>query len=95
MDDIFKFKPSGTHTSNSSIGTATELSKPASGADKILLQALGQNIRFTLDGTAPTTSSGFQLKAGDPAILIWMSDDITLTVIEEAGTATLEYLWGA
>lgn len=57
----------------------------------ILMQALTQNIRFTLDGTNPTASSGFQLKAGDPPLYIELGDRISLKVVRETAGAVLEY----
>lgn len=61
----------------------------------VAVQALTQNIRFTLDGTNPTASSGFQLKAGNPAIKIEMADTVTLKFIREAAGAVLELQAGA
>lgn len=57
----------------------------------ILVQALTQNIRYTLDGTSPTAGSGFQLKAGDPPLYIELGDRINLKVIRETSGAVLEY----
>jgi len=61
----------------------------------VAVQALGQNIRFTLSGTNPTASSGFQLKAGDPAILLEIADTVTLKFIGEASGAILQLQAGA
>lgn len=91
--DTFEFNPIGSHVDGATISSATTLTPPT-GATKILIQALTQNVRFTLDGTAPTASLGFQLVAGDPAVLIPLGTDTTLKVIEEAATADLQYQWG-
>lgn len=85
--------PVGSHTDGADISSAVELTPPA-GATKLLVQALTQNVRYTLDGTTPTASKGFQMKAGDPPIVIPIDDDTTITVIEEAATADLQYQWG-
>jgi len=61
----------------------------------VAVQALAQNIRFTLSGTNPTTSSGFQLKAGDPVVLIELTDTMTLKFIGEASGAILQLQAGA
>jgi len=61
----------------------------------VAVQALAQNIRFTVDGTNPTTASGFQLKAGDPAIKIEIADTVTLKFIGEASGAILQLQAGA
>ena len=89
----FPFSPIGVHVSAPNIASATTLT-PASGATKILWQALTANVRYTLDGSAPTASTGFQIKAGDPPFIIQLSDNITIKVIQEAGGADLEYEWG-
>jgi len=46
------YAPVGAHSSGADISSATTLTKEA-GANSILIQALTQNVRFTLDGTAP------------------------------------------
>lgn len=83
--------PIGSHTVNNSLSSAATLTKPA-GARSLLAQALTQNIRFTLDGTTPTASTGFQLKAGDPPVLIPVVGS-TIKFIEETATAVLQYQW--
>lgn len=60
-------------------------------ANGILVQALTQNIRFTLTGTNPSASTGFQLKAGDPPLFIGLDRNITLKFFREASGAVLEY----
>lgn len=87
------FTPISAHSDGAVITSATTLTPPA-GARKLLIQALGQNVRFTLDGTAPTASRGFQLKAGDLPLLIGVGAGTTLKVIEETATADLQYQWG-
>lgn len=89
-----QFTPVGSHSDGATISSATTLSKPA-GATKLLIQALGQNVRFTLDGTAPTASKGFQLKAGDPPVVIPISASTVVKVIEETATADLQYQYGS
>lgn len=80
----------GAHGSNSSLSTVQTLTTPG-GAGRILVQALTQNIRFTMDGTAPTASLGFQLKAGDPMLMIPITPGMQLKFIQESATATLQY----
>lgn len=88
------FNPSGAHSSDLAIATAQTLTKPT-GATKLMIQALSQNVRYTLDGTAPTASSGFQLRAGDPPVIIPIGSNTVIKVIQEATTASLQYQWGA
>lgn len=83
-------RPVGAHSSGATISNATVITIP-SGARYIRLQALTQNVRYTLDGTTPTTSVGFQLKAGDPPISLWVETGVALTVIQESATASLQY----
>jgi len=87
------FQPVGSHFDGTTISSATALT-PASGANKLLIQALDQNVRITLDGTTPTATKGFQLVAGDPPVLIGVDAATTITVIEEAATADIQYQWG-
>lgn len=82
-----------THQSYILGAGAVTLSVPLH-AQSILMQALTQNIRYTLDGTTPTASTGFQLKAGDPPRLVVLSNRITLKFIRETSGAILEYEYG-
>src|SRR5688572_10775987 len=88
------FKPLGAHIDGTAISSAVILSDTApAGASKLLIQALTQNIRFTLDGSVPTATTGFQLKAGDPPVLIPYGSGTIITVIEEAASADLQAQW--
>lgn len=87
------FNPLGSHSSGADISSAVTLTAPA-GATKLRMQAITQNVRYTLDGSTPTTSSGFELLAGDPAIIVPIESNTTVKVIEETSAADLEYQWG-
>ena len=93
-ESFFEFYPEGAHLQDTSIDTATTLTKPASGASKLLLQATEQAVRFTLDGTTPTTGKGFVLGADDPPVLLQVGEDVTVKVISETAGAAVEYQWG-
>lgn len=80
----------GSHTTNSSLASAVTLTRPA-GANRIMLQAFTQNVRFTLDGTVPTSSAGFRLDVGTYIVLPFTSTAIT--VIEESASASIQYQW--
>ena len=81
--------PNGSHTQTNSIASATEITIP-SGATRVVMQCATQNVRYTLDGTTPTTTLGFLItKATDP-IEVYVKG-CTLTVIEVATTAVLDY----
>lgn len=93
QDMLSSFEPVGTHVTNTDISTAAVLT-PATGATKLLIQTVGADIRYTLDGTVPTVASGFQLKADDTPIMIAVGFGVIVTVIEEGTAAVLEYQWG-
>src|SRR3990172_5934045 len=59
-----KFNPKGAHGRETSLTAAFAPVVPA-GATMCVVQALAQNVRFTLDGTTPTAAVGFQIAAGD------------------------------
>ena len=90
--DALLFEPIGAHVDGTTISSAVTLTPP-DGAAKLLIQALVQNIRITFDGTAPTVSLGFQLKAEDPMLLIPLGDDMVVKVIEETATADIQIQW--
>ena len=57
----------------------------------ILIQAFTQNVRVTIDGTTPTATVGFQVKAGDPAVFIGAPANTVLRFIEETASANIIY----
>ena len=63
------------------------------GARFVLVQAWAQNVRYTLDGTLPTATGGFQMVAGDPLLMIPCSTATTLTFCREVAGAVLEYIF--
>jgi len=87
------FRPIGAHVDGTDISSAVVLTPPG-GETKIIIQALTQNIRYTLDGSTPAATTGFQLLATDGPIVIGIGKGLTLTVIEEAATADIQYQWG-
>jgi hypothetical protein len=89
------FTPLSGETHNSTpLGTASlTLSLPLH-AGRIIIQALTQNIRYTLDGTTPTAAIGFQLKAADPPREIEITSGMVMKFFREASGAVLEYEYG-
>lgn len=87
-----KYGPVGSHSDGASISSATTLTPPA-GATGLIIQALGQNVRVTIDGTTPTATTGFQLLAGGVPRLIPVGTGTVIKVIQEAATADLQYQW--
>ena len=92
------FTPIGNHIPGTDISSATVIMPGDLGldetADKVIIQTTAQNIRYTLDGTAPTATIGCQLKATDDPKEIGISWGVILTVIEEAPTAVLQVQFG-
>lgn len=84
--------PVGAHNDGHDISSAVTLTPPAT-ATKVIIQAIEQNIRFTLDGTTPTATKGFQIVAGESPITIPVGSGTTLKVIEETATADMQYQW--
>lgn len=90
LDGRRRFSASGSHTQVSDLSSAVTLTKPT-GAVNLMLQPLTQNVRFTLDGTTPTSSKGFQLTAGE--LYVFPVPGASVKVIEETASASLEYQW--
>lgn len=64
-------------------------------AEFLLMQAITQNVRYTLDGTAPTAGGlGFQLKAGDPPVMVHLKAGVVMKFLREASGAILQYQYG-
>jgi hypothetical protein len=89
----FSLAAVGAHISGTDISSKVTLSKPA-GATGLLAQNTGTAaIRFTLDGTDPTTTKGFQLPASMPAPILIPCPGAAIEVIREGAGAALEGQW--
>ena len=71
--------------------SASGITIPA-GANAILMQAVGQNVRMKFDGAQPSPTSGFQLRAGDPPVLFVGHEGMFFYVIGEVSGATFEWI---
>lgn len=81
----------GAHQQDTTVSTATVLTIP-SGANAVLFQCTGQNIRYTLDGSNPTSTRGFVLVANAaPVLVTFPGDNAVVTVIETAVSAAVEW----
>ncbi len=71
------------------------IAKPMNGitptATHLQVQALTQNIRYTIDGTQASATVGFQLAAG--AISLVPAPNNGISVFEEAAGAIVQYQW--
>jgi hypothetical protein len=73
-----------------SLSVATALTVPA-GATHAWIQAQSQNVRYQLDDTAPTSSVGHQMFAGDPPLELRVETGLReAQFIEETGSAVLQ-----
>lgn len=89
---VTPFIPVGAHTTDTTVSTATTLTRPT-GANRLLMQCVTQNIRYTLDGTTvPTASVGFRLAAGD-SVEIVLGPTAVVVVIEETASAVVGWQW--
>jgi hypothetical protein len=88
-----KFNPKGAHGRETSLTAAFAPAVPA-GATMCVVQALAQNVRFTLDGTTPTAVVGFQIVAGDVERILPVDTRTVLTFIQETAGAELQYQFG-
>ena len=90
-------EPVGSHTVNAAISGVVVLDPPDSeDYNNLIMQALDQNVYYTLDGTAPIptgTATGFLLKADDPPVSIPIGQTTIVSVVEGAATARLQYQW--
>ena len=86
------------HLSRTDLAVAqTMVPPPGSNPRYLMMQALEENVRYTLTvEAAPSTPSavfGFQLAAGAPQIIIPIEAGIVVRVIEEDPGAELQYQW--
>lgn len=63
--------------------------------NEVLVQATVQNIRYTINGTDPTASSGFVLISGNDPISIPVTKTTVLKFISETAGAILQMQYGA
>jgi hypothetical protein len=88
-----KFNPLGAHGRQTNLTSAFAPAAPP-GASTCVVQALTQNVRFTLDGTTPTAVVGFQIVAGDVERILPVDTRTVLTFIQETAGAELQYQFG-
>lgn len=79
----------GDHVSLTGLSTAKTVRIPNE-ANGVLVQALSQNVRIKLKGSA-SGSSGFQIKAGNEPRLMPLGGSGSISVQEETASASLEY----
>jgi len=87
------FNPLGAHVRQTSLGSVYTPAPP-SGAGMCVVQALGANVRFTLDGTDPSATFGFQLATGDVERVLPIGSATVLKFIQEAAGAEVQLQFG-
>jgi hypothetical protein len=87
------FVPMGAHL-EATAGTVPFRLAPPAGATRLLLQAEGGALRFTLDGSAPGAARGFRLLPGEPPLLLAIPEEVTLRVAGAEPGASLQLQWG-
>lgn len=80
----------GSHTQNSTLSTVQSITVPPQ-ASHVLLQAQTQDVRVTIDGTAPTATKGFLIVAAWDWTVLPVPSNGTLKAIEVAASAKLDY----
>lgn len=90
------FNPVGAHQQRNDLATAQTFAKPVvhPTPDRLLVFALTQSVRYTLDGSAPTPTIGFRITAGNDPVVITFGPNTTIRMVEEVATAVLDYQWG-
>lgn len=81
----------GSHATLATLSSATVIATPE-GGDAVQFQPATQSIRYTTDGTTPTSTVGFLVTAGT-MVLLDMGSSQTLKVIETTASASLQYQW--
>jgi len=94
--ELAPYNPLGTTLTRTDLTVARTLVRPNTNPTptKLMVQAFAQNIRYTIDGSAPTPAFGFRLTATNDPTMITIGPDTLVQVIEEAATAELIYCWG-
>lgn len=90
-----RYYPLGRHLAET-LGAGVFTPAVENGANYILVQAITENIRYTIDeGTPPTSAIGFLLIANDPTpLLIPVGGTRLVRFIRETSGAILQYQFG-
>lgn len=91
-----RFEPHTAETHQAiALGTAVFSPYLPPGTTCIMVQALTQNIRYTLNGTTPTAAVGFQMLTTSAPIIIEITENMVLQFFRESSGAILQYCIGA
>lgn len=87
-----QYKPSKTETHHSVlVGSALVIPFIPLDARGIMIQAIADEVRYTLDGTVPTAAFGFRLLLTSKPTFIELNELVTLQLFGEGATSAVEY----
>lgn len=89
----YPFIPLGPHRTET-VGASAFSPVTPNGATCLMVQALTQNVRYTLDGTTPTATVGFQLLTTSAPIRIELVEGCFPQFFREQNGAILQYCYG-
>lgn len=76
-----------------SIGSALLVPYEPPGVRGILMQAVTDDVRYTLDGTTPTAAIGFRLIQDTAPTFVEIDNNTVIKFYGEGGTSKVEYQW--
>lgn len=62
--------------------------------ESVMVQAIADEVRYTLDGTTPTAAVGFRLLLTEPPVRIPITSNTILQFFGEGATSALEIMAG-
>ena len=97
MQGVYEY-PFTPHTEwqHQSVTIGSALYSPAlpPNTESVLIQAIADEVRMTLDGTAPTAAVGFRLLLTEPPLRINITEHTILQFFGEGATSAIELLAG-
>lgn len=94
------FIPIGAHQQDATVSSSTTIEPSGlddgleSQVNAVMIQTTSRDVRYTLDGTTPTSTKGFLMYSGQVPIIIPLCGNTSLKLIEVGATATVEYQFG-
>jgi len=91
----YPFIPHGEWTHQSvTIGSALYSPALPPGTESVLIQAVADEVRMTLDGTTPTGAVGFRLLLTEPPLRVVITAKTVLQFFGEGATSAIELCAG-
>lgn len=85
------FIPVGSNVLDSTIDTATELTNPAGRFDGLFVTVETQNVRYTIDGSAPVAGGNGHLLEVGPGVILPFGQGTTYKFIADTAGAKINY----